>query len=127
MKKRQFTSQASSGRAGSGFGAFGGSTFAATSSTLSYVQEPADYSTLSDANVAVAFKNLTKKDSTTKVKALEDLQNVLITSEGEIEDAVVDLWVRSTLPWSTEACSNTAIRSNSILDSPSTQNEESVN
>ncbi|KAF7197399.1 E3 ubiquitin-protein ligase listerin [Pseudocercospora fuligena] len=94
MKKGQFKSQASSGRAGGfggGFGGFGGST---QSSVLSYVQEPPDYSNISDSHVVVAFKNLTKKDGTTKAKALEDLQASLISGETGIEDGVVEAWVK---------------------------------
>lgn len=95
MSKRQFKSQASSGRAGGGFGAFGNAGFASTqSSVLSYIQEPPDYSLISDANLVPAFKNLTKKDSTTKAKALEDLQSSLISSDRDLEDAVVEAWVR---------------------------------
>lgn len=95
MSKRQFKSQASSGRAGGGFGGFGGSGFGSSqASTLSYIQEPPDYSLISDANLVVAFKNLSKKDSTTKAKALEDLQISLISSDGELEDAIIETWVR---------------------------------
>lgn len=49
---------------------------------------------ISDANLVPAFKNLTKKDSTTKAKALEDLQSSLISSDRDLEDAVVEAWVR---------------------------------
>lgn len=97
MSKRQFKSQASSGRVGGGSGGFGSSAagFASSgSSVLSYVQEPPDYSAISDSNVVVAFKNLSKKDNTTKAKALEDLQSFLITSDREVEDAIVEAWVR---------------------------------
>lgn len=107
MSKRQFKSQASSGRAGGGFGGFGNAGFGSThSSVLSYIQEPPDYSLISDANLIPAFKNLTKKDSTTKAKALEDLQSSLISSDRELEDAVVDTWVRVTLHSSVNVDSN---------------------
>ncbi|SMR54765.1 unnamed protein product [Zymoseptoria tritici ST99CH_3D1] len=87
---RKFKSQASSGRVGT----FGNSGFGSTqSSTLSYIQEPLDYSGISDANVVVALKNLTKKDSTTKTKALEDLQAGLVT-DNDISDALLETWVR---------------------------------
>jgi len=49
---------------------------------------------ISDANVVVAFKNLTKKDSTTKAKALEDLQSILASSSGDPDEAVIEAWVR---------------------------------
>ena len=81
---------------GGGFGGFGSAAgFGSSgSSVLSYIQEPPDYSLINDSNVVVAFKNLSKKDSTTKAKALEDLQSTLITSDREVEDAIVEAWVR---------------------------------
>ena len=95
MSKKQFRSQASSGRVGNGFGAFGAAGFGSTqSSPLSYIQEPPDYSGISDANVAVAFKNLSKRDSTTKAKALEDIQATIGSSDDEIEDSILEAWVR---------------------------------
>jgi len=98
MSKRQFKPQASSSRAvsgafGSGFGstAFGTTGFGAASSLLSYIAEPPNLSSISDPNVVVAFKNLAKKDSTTKSKALEDLQAYV--SSSEVEEAVLEAWV----------------------------------
>ena len=92
MSKRQFKSQASSGRAGGGFGGFGGT---GQSSVLSYIQEPPDYSGISDPHAVVAFKNLSKKDATTKGKALEDLSTHVTTSKEEPEDGLLEAWVRS--------------------------------
>ena len=103
MSKKQFKSQASSGRAP--FGAStGGSTafgspavFGATSS-LSYIADPPDLSAVSDPHVVVAFKNLSKKDSTTKAKALDDLQAYIEGLGGDgagIEDAILEAWVSS--------------------------------
>ena len=109
MSKKQFKSQASSSRAVSGaFGtpdaAFGGSTFGApsafgavSSSPLSYVYEPPDLTGISEPNVIVAFKNVQKKDSTTKAKALEDLQSYVLSlgaEKGGVEDAILEAWVR---------------------------------
>ena len=103
MSKKHFKYQASSSRAASGLftaadGPFvpstkGGGTFGAVSSSpLSYVYEPPDLTSISEPNVVVAFKNLQKKDSTTKAKALEDLlRNV--SSHGSVEDAILDAWV----------------------------------
>lgn len=94
MSKRQFKSHASSGRAAGAFGTLGGSGFGSgQSSVLSYVQEPSDYSSISDSNVVVAFKNLSKKDATTKAKALEDLQLYVNSSEVDIEEAFIEAWV----------------------------------
>ena len=111
MSKKQFRSQASSSRAVSeafgapdgGFsseGVFGSpSSFGTTSSSsspLSYIYEPLDLSNISAPNVVVAIKNLQKKDSTTKSKALEELQ-AYVTSlsavQGEVEGSVLEVWV----------------------------------
>ena len=108
MSKRPFKSQASSARAVSG--AFGGpqdgvgfgvgfstSSFGAVaSSPLSYVYEPPDLSGLSEPNIVVAFKNVQKKDATTKAKALEDLQSYISSLESrreQLEDAILEAWV----------------------------------
>lgn len=99
MSKRQFKSQASSSRAvfgnGAGFGGFGSG---ATRSTLSYLTEPPNLSSISDPNVVVAFKNLLKKDSTTKAKGLEDLRLHVLSSPNEqgggVEQSILEAWVR---------------------------------
>ena len=97
MSKRQFKTQASSGRAGSAFGGFGSPGFGTgQSSVLSFVQEPPDYSSISDANAIVAFKNLSKKDEVTKAKALEELQTYASPSDGEVSEPFLEAWV-STL------------------------------
>ena len=106
MSKKAFKSHASSSRAVSGaFGGdgtiFGGGTTspafgAVPSSSLSYVYEPPDLSGFSDPNVGVAFKNLQKKDGTTKAKALEDLQayvSSLGAESGGVEEVILAAWV----------------------------------
>jgi len=108
MSKKPFKSQASSSRAVSGAfgGALDGSTFgsnagassfgAVASSPLSYVFEPPDLSGFSEPNVGVSFKNLQKKDGTTKAKALEELQTFISSIESDIgglEDAMLEAWV----------------------------------
>ena len=85
---RKFKAQASSARAASStFGqfpnGFGSSSFATNSSPLSYVAELPDLSGISDPKVVVAFKNLEKKDSTTKAKALEELQDHVLPLNGK--------------------------------------------
>lgn len=96
MSKKQFRSQASSGRvaSGAGFGAFGSTTFGSSSSPLSYVYEAPDLSGISEPNVIVNFKNLMKKDSTTKAKALEDLQ-AHVASGQEPEEPFLTAWVNT--------------------------------
>ena len=78
-------------------GGFGSSVFGVVpSSPLSYVYEPPDLTGLSEPNVGVAFKNLQKKDGTTKAKALEDLQTyvgALNSEKGGWEDAMLEAWV----------------------------------
>ncbi|KAF2835732.1 hypothetical protein M501DRAFT_941447 [Patellaria atrata CBS 101060] len=99
MSRRTPKAQASSSRAVSvgfsmstfGFSSASRSTFGSVSSPLAYVSEPPDLSAISDPKTIVAFKSLSKKDSTTKAKALDDLQSY--TSAGEIEDAVLDAWI----------------------------------
>ena len=106
MSKKAFKSQASSSRAVSGaFGgdrtAFGSSTGtpifgAVPSSQLSYLYEPPDLTGFSDPNLGVAFKNLQKKDETTKAKALEDLQTYVSSlgaETGGVEEAILTAWV----------------------------------
>ncbi|KIW19489.1 hypothetical protein PV08_00061 [Exophiala spinifera] len=84
---RKFKSQASSARAASA--AFGSSSFgfAAPSagfqtapSSLSYIAEQPDLTAISDPHLLVAFRNLGKKDSTTKAKALEEIQDYVGTA-----------------------------------------------
>ncbi|KAL8939013.1 MAG: hypothetical protein Q9216_003587 [Gyalolechia sp. 2 TL-2023] len=104
MSNKHFKSQASSSRAVSGafavpdaaLGAFGRGFGAVPSSMLSYVYEPPDLSMISEPNVVVAFKNVQKKDSTTKAKALEELQKhilELVPKDG-LENAVLEPWIK---------------------------------
>lgn len=97
-KRNNQKSQASSSRAvgsTSGFGGFGG---AVPSNTLSYLGESANLLTISDPNVVVSFKNLSKKDSTTKTKGVEDLRAYIeahpYENGGGVEDPILEAWVR---------------------------------
>ncbi|KAK2792620.1 hypothetical protein FQN52_003125 [Onygenales sp. PD_12] len=104
---KKFKSQASSSRAASGaFGGFG-STFGgfsseataqgSPSSSLSYIAEPPDLSKISQPHVVVSFKNLLKKDTTTKTKALEDLQDFLSAQDTQsitLEDGLIEAWIK---------------------------------
>ncbi|KAI5294136.1 hypothetical protein KEM52_004631, partial [Ascosphaera acerosa] len=111
MSKR-YKSQASSSRAAaSAAGAFGGafggqqatfsglvnggSASARAASSLSYFTEPPNLSAIHDSNVVVTFKNLLKKDSTTKAKALDELQAYLVRKAGDgaaLEDGLLEAW-----------------------------------
>ena len=107
MSKKAFKSQASSARAFAGSSAVGNDLLGTSlpsrpfgtgsSSALSYVFEPPDLSDV-DPNLAVIYKSLQKKDSTTKVKALEDLKAYVSQSKLDVEDQkarddLVEPWV----------------------------------
>lgn len=85
------------GPAKPGFGAFGG--FATTdTSNLSYLSEFADYTSLSDPNVIIAFKNIQKRDTATRQRGVEDLlayaQAHPHDKDGGVEDAVLEAWAQ---------------------------------
>ncbi|RKF74519.1 putative c3hc4 type zinc finger containing protein [Golovinomyces cichoracearum] len=94
MKKGHYKLQASSSRAASvGFGRFGS---VASSSSLSYYTEPPDLSTIGNPHVVVAFKNLSKRDENTRLKALQDLRvhvNALTKEKNDVEDSVIEAWI----------------------------------
>ncbi|KAL9095409.1 MAG: hypothetical protein Q9165_002280 [Trypethelium subeluteriae] len=99
MSKKQSKVHASSGKAGAaGLGSgFGFGSGLSSSSRLSYAAEPPDLTLVSDANIVVTFKNLTKKDGTTKTKALEELLQYLLSIQRqhrEVEDAILQAWVK---------------------------------
>ncbi|CAK7225973.1 hypothetical protein SCUCBS95973_006046 [Sporothrix curviconia] len=83
---------------GSGKGGFGGFKMAKSKSGLAYVAERADLSAIADAHAVVSFKNLVKKDSTTKARALEELvahaQAHPFAEGGGVEDGVLEAWVQ---------------------------------
>lgn len=97
MKRGQ---QGKGGRSGFGspaLGAAGGAFSGAAGSSLSYLAEPPSFSAVSDPNLVVLLKNILKKDSITKAKALEDLlQHVRAHpfDQGGVDEALLDLWVR---------------------------------
>jgi hypothetical protein len=97
MSKRAAKSASSARAATAAFGAsaFGSSAaaFGVASSQLSYVSEPPDLSAISDSNVVVYFRNLSKRDSTTKAKALEDIQAYI--AKEPAEEGLLEAWVRS--------------------------------
>jgi hypothetical protein len=124
MSKRQIKAQASSSRAASnaftsGFGSSPAAAFGVTSSPLSYVSEPPDLSAIWDPNVVVAFKNLSKRDSTTKAKALEDLQTVISSVGGKVEEGILEAWVGALHGCTHYTDSNTiSFRSKHFLEPP---------
>lgn len=68
-----------------------------TATTLSYLAEIPDLSSISDPNVVVCFKNLLKKDGTTKAKGLEDLRAYVQAHpyelDGGVEETILEAWV----------------------------------
>ncbi|KAM0346667.1 hypothetical protein ACHAPU_005379 [Fusarium lateritium] len=79
-------------------GGFGGFGAGASGTSLSYLAEPPSFSSISDPNVVVSLKNLLKKDSTTKAKALEELlayvQAHPFDKDGGVEEGILDVWVQ---------------------------------
>lgn len=86
-------------RAARGFGAFG---LSSSGSELSYLAEPPDFSAISDAQAVVSYKNLLKKDSVTKARALEELLSYVkahpFEREGGPEEAIIEAWVSMPMP-----------------------------
>ncbi|GAW24631.1 hypothetical protein ANO14919_142220 [Xylariales sp. No.14919] len=103
MSRKPGKARAASSKAVPGFGAssFGFGSFASAASgiNLSYLAEPPDLSSVSDANVVVSLKNLQKKDATTKAKALEELlayvQAHPYEQDGGVEEPILDAWVQT--------------------------------
>jgi hypothetical protein len=97
MSKRAAKSASSARAAATTFGSSGfassSAAFGVASSQLSYVSEPPDLSAISDSNVVVYFRNLSKRDSTTKAKALEDIQAYV--AKEPAEEGLIEAWVRS--------------------------------
>lgn len=89
---------AKSGGASFGKGGFGGFETTGSKSGLAYVTERLDLSAISDAHVVVSFKNVVKKDSTTKARALEELlahaQAHPFANGGGVEDGILEVWVQ---------------------------------
>lgn len=99
MSRKPGKARAASSKAVPSFGASSFGTFASAASgiNLSYLAEPPDFSSVSDANVVVSLKNLQKKDATTKAKALEELLGYVqahpYEQDGGVEEPVLEAWV----------------------------------
>ncbi|KAJ6116928.1 hypothetical protein N7512_006653 [Penicillium capsulatum] len=103
---KKFKSQASSSRAAAGaFGSFGGFSGSFGSdgrepSALTYIAEPPDLSRIPDQQLVIAFKNLQKKDDTTRTKALEELNDHISSVEGQngtLDDGFLEAWLAHTI------------------------------
>ncbi|KAI1747547.1 hypothetical protein F4782DRAFT_520733 [Xylaria castorea] len=100
MSRKPGKGRAASSKAVPGFGVatFGSFASAVSGINLSYLAEPPNFSSVSDANVIVSLKNLQKKDATTKAKALEELlahvQAHPYEQDGGVEEPVLDVWVQ---------------------------------
>ncbi|KAI1386605.1 uncharacterized protein F4822DRAFT_321485 [Hypoxylon trugodes] len=100
MSRKPAKSRATSGKAPTSFGpsSFGAFSTSSRDTDLSYLAEPPDLSSVSDANVVVSLKNLQKKDATTKAKALEELVTYVqahpYEQDGGIEEPIIEAWVQ---------------------------------
>ncbi|KAK5654521.1 hypothetical protein OQA88_7150 [Cercophora sp. LCS_1] len=72
-----------------GAGAFG----ASRTATLSYITPPPDLSKIPQ-DIVVPFKNLLKKDSITKAKALDDIIAYVKGYNGNLEEQVLEAWAQ---------------------------------
>lgn len=95
---KKFKSQASSSRAAAGaYGSFGGFSSAGRApSSLTYVTAPPDLSRIADAKLAISFKNFLKKDEVTRIKALDEIKDYVLTVESRdatLDDGFLDAWV----------------------------------
>lgn len=95
-KGRTTSGKAFGSPAPAGFGGF--ATPSSSAGSLSYLSDPPDFSSISDPNIVVSFKNLLKKDNTTKSKALVDLISYTQAhphdQDGGVEEAVLEAWVQ---------------------------------
>lgn len=86
--------------ASQGFGNSFGS--ASSGTTLSYLAEPPSFTAVSDPNVVVSLKNVLKRDSTTKAKALEDLLHHVevhpFDQGAGVDEALLEIWVSRRSP-----------------------------
>ena len=126
MSKRQYKTQASSARV-----AFGTTnllqSLPITDSTgqkshvsqLSYLTEPPNLDFISDSGLVVILKNLSKKDGTTKAKALEDMLGLVNRPEYDLDNSVVEAWVGFNVEH-LDARSNRHIRQSCMRAFPST-------
>ena len=64
-------------------------------SPISHVGEPLDLSTIWDSSIQIIFKNLSRKEhENTKVKALEELSNVIDGAQQRgVDEGVLSAWV----------------------------------
>ncbi|KAL4977290.1 hypothetical protein BDW66DRAFT_38385 [Aspergillus desertorum] len=100
---KKFRSQASSSRAAAGtFGGFGGFSSSVPGqgrelSSLTYVTEPPDLSRISDPQLAIAFKNFSKKDDVTRTKAIDDIKTYVsnvAANGGTLDEGFLEAWIR---------------------------------
>ncbi|KAH9908547.1 hypothetical protein F4778DRAFT_717592 [Xylariomycetidae sp. FL2044] len=100
MSRRPPKSRAASGKAftSSASASFGAFSTASSGTNLSYLAEPPDFTSISDANVVVALKNLHKKDATTKAKGLDELLAYVQAhpheQDGGAEEPILEAWVQ---------------------------------
>ena len=133
MSKRPYKVQASSTRVAFGTPSLLQNVSATSSvgqgshaSQLSYLVEPPSVDQVSDSRLVVLLKNLSKRDGTTKAKALDDILGHIASSKIETDDSVVEAWVGFEFV-SLDARNNRHIRQNCMLVYPLTSTAEFVN
>lgn len=62
--------------------------------TLNYFTNQPDFLSVSNADLAIIFKSLSKKDPKTKEKALNDLLSIIEEKSTEFDDIAVVCWVK---------------------------------
>jgi hypothetical protein len=65
--------------------------------TLSYIAPPPDLSGIPQ-DIIVPFKNLLKKDSITKAKALEEIVAYVQTQKDDLAEPILEAWVGRAPP-----------------------------
>ena len=65
--------------------------------TLSYIAPPPDLSGIPQ-DIIVPFKNLLKKDSITKAKALEEIVTYVQSQKEDIKEPILEAWVSRQPP-----------------------------
>lgn len=109
MPSRQHKTQAHADRADA-LGEFGTTAFGAfkhSASSTSYLAERPELSGLPDPNLVVSFKNLAKKDDTTRTKALEDVQTYVSNVQAGnsvVDDGFFEAWVSRNVALFPRAC-----------------------
>lgn len=86
------TPSAFGSKPGAAFGTSKGGLGSFSRITLSYIAPPPDLSGIPQ-DIIVPFKNLLKKDSITKAKALEEIVAYVQNQKDDLAEPILDAWV----------------------------------